>query len=146
MSYLEQFISVLAGMVQSFELKMIGSGLFVAYSFLFSVELWEVMVALAVLIFFDMVTGIWASKISGEEIKSSKVCRTAFKLAVYGLLVSSGHLTDLVVGLPPGWIGAETAMLGFLAATELVSVLENSGRMGFGVPRKLLNQLHKYTD
>lgn len=146
MQFAAQIVSVLSTTTKSFTAKAVGGGFLAIYAFLFSFESWQLMAALIVLVTFDMVTGIFAAKKTGEEIKSSKAARTAVKLAMYGLLISSGHLTDSIIGIPEGWFNIETALLGFLAATELISILENSGRMGFGVPRKILNQLHRYTD
>ena len=138
--------SVLASTVNGFSTKAV-LGVFLAlYSFLFSIEIYQLMLGLVVLTAFDMITGILAAKKTEKEIKSSKASRTAFKMAIYGLLISAGHLTDVIVGIPPEWVNIEKAMLGFLAATELISILENAGRMGFGIPKRILNQLEKYTD
>ena len=139
-------LPVFATTTQGFSTKaVLGLGL-ATFSFLFSVEIYQLLLGLVVLTTFDMITGILAAKKTKKEIKSAKVARTAFKMAIYGLLISAGHLTDTIVGIPPEWINIEKSMLGFLAATELISILENAGRMGFGVPRRILNQLEKYTD
>jgi len=146
MSSTPPVLSVFPSLLEGVKAKAIGSAFLTTYAFLFSVELWKIMLGLLVLITFDMILGIAAAKTTKEEIRSRKIARTAYKLAVYGLLVSAGHLTDVAVGIPPNWINIETAMVGFLAATELISILENAGRMGFGIPKRILNQLHKYTD
>jgi phage-related holin len=138
--------SVLASTTSGFSTKAV-LGVFLAiYAFFFSVEIYQLMLGLAALTAFDMFTGILAAKKTKKEITSAAASRTAYKMAIYGLLISSGHLTDVIVGIPPEWINIEKSMLGFLAATELISILENAGRMGFGVPKKILNQLEKYTD
>ena len=107
------------------------------------------MTALTVLITFDLISGIFAAKKSGELIESRKVLKSAIKLAVYGILVSASHLTDVVVSIPETWtfsMNIEGIMIAFLAATELISIIENFGKAGFAVPKKLLNRLQEYTE
>lgn len=78
----------------------------------------------------------------GEEIKSAKIFRTALKIGIYGTLVSAAHLTETTIGanfIPLNAI--DETMLAFLGLTELISIMENSGRMGFQMPHLLLNKL-----
>lgn len=142
----EQITSIFITATKSLTGKFFTGGFIMLYAFLFSIESYKLMLALIALVAFDMVTGIFASKVKGEVIKSRRAAHSALKLAMYALLISSGHLTDAIIGFPEGWFNIELALLGFLAATELISILENAGRMGFGVPQRLLNQLHKYID
>ncbi len=99
--------------------------------------------ALLILVTFDFITGIFSAHVAGEQIKSKSAVRSAFKIAVYGLLISAGHLTEIIT---PGTTFIEEAVTTFLALTEFISIIENIGKMGFAVPRKLLNQLHKLRD
>lgn len=143
-SYAEQVAGVLLSLIKFLELKIAGGALLVIYAFFFHPAHWMLMLALTALITFDLITGVLAARKAGEAIESRKIIKTAFKLGIYGLLVSSTHLTELAVGFPPEWLGLEQAMIGFLAATELVSIIENAGKMGYAVPKKILNQIHKY--
>lgn len=95
------------------------------------------------LIIFDFVTGLYAAKVSGEEIRSRKVFRSALKVVFYFMIISGGHLTERAIGLD---IFLDETAMGFLAATELISIIENIGKIGFAVPKKILNKLEKFTE
>lgn len=98
--------------------------------------------ALIALIIMDFITAIIACYKTGEQIKSAKVFRTALKLGIYGILVSAGHLTEKTIGVDMIPLNAiDETMLAFLGLTELISIMENSGRMGFQMPSLLLNKL-----
>lgn len=96
------------------------------------------------LVIVDFITGLSAAKLSGEEIRSSKVVRSAIKFVVYLLLIASAHITEYAVPVIAGF-GDET-IVAFLALTELISVIENVGKMGYAVPKKLLNKLQDIRD
>lgn len=117
--------------------------LYIVYSFTFNEGHHVAMVSILILIIFDFITGLTAVKINGEEIKSSKIRRSALKVLFYFLLISSGNLAEKAVGI--NFFLDETIM-GFLAATELISIIENVGRIGFAVPKKMLNKLEKFRD
>lgn len=97
------------------------------------------LIALVLLISFDFVTGVAGAKYSGEEIRSSKMARTALKLVFYFMFIAGGHLTEIIIGAN---FFVDDAILIFLAVTELISIMENFGRLGFPVPQKLLNKLN----
>lgn len=119
--------------------KIVGTGVFLCGNFLFDSLLKEGMIALLVLIVFDSITAVGSAFKNGDEIKSSKVLRTAIKIAVYFLLISAGNLTEHGTNGLISFI--DETILGFLAITELVSILENVGNMGYAIPKKLLNKL-----
>ena len=83
-------------------------------------------------------TGIWASKMVGEEIKSAKIFRTAWKFALYFIVVSSGHFTEVVVGSN---MFLDETIMGFLALTELYSIFENMKKAGYETPTELLKNI-----
>lgn len=123
-------------------LKLIFAIAYVMYAFLFDVTQAHALLAIIVLVLLDFATGISAAKVSGEEIKSSKVFRSAVKVVMYMTLISASHLLEVasVIGF------ADDTVIAFLAATELISLIENVGRMGFAVPKKLLNKLQHFRD
>lgn len=138
--------TILSGVSHAFFSKLIPSlmiPLVPSLSFLFGTDNFLAMQALLVLIVIDFITGIFSARKVGEEIKSKKAVKSAFKIGVYSLLVSSAHLAESIM---PGSTFLVEAMTSFLALTELISILENAGKMGFAVPKKLLNQLHKLRD
>jgi len=101
------------------------------------------MTMLVILITLDLLTAIMREYKLGHEIESRKAVKTAFKLAVYGLLVSSAHLTESIL---PGTTYLNEAIISFLAITELISILENVGDMGYAIPKKALNKLRSLRD
>lgn len=94
--------------------------------------------ALFMLILFDFVTGVWASKQAKIEIKSSKIFRTAWKFVLYFMVVSAGYFAELVIGAD--LFIAKTIMI-FLALTELISIFENIELGGYPMPTLLIKKL-----
>lgn len=90
------------------------------------------------LIVFDLVTALIAQYKLGNIIESRKALKTATKLFVYTMLVSGTFLTEKII---PGTTFLDNGMISFLAMTELISILENTGHMGYAIPKKMLNRL-----
>ncbi len=134
---------VMVGVGEYFSVKFYPSVIIPAFSFLFGVGNEKIMLALLVLVVMDFITGIASAKKAGVPIESRRAVKSAYKVAIYGLLVSAGHLTDGVVPFTAYIVEAITT---FLALTELISIIENVGKMGFAVPAQLLNQLQKWRD
>jgi len=111
------------------------------YSFFFGDIEKIIITSVIVLTIFDMVTGIMASVKSGHDIKSKRFLNTAVKLFVYMLLISAGHLTENAIGID---IQADEVITAVIALTEIISILENASRMGYAIPKKLLNQLKDF--
>lgn len=134
---------VFTGLGEMLSFKLLPSIAIALFGVLFGLDNYTVIRALLFLISIDFITGIASAKATKEVIKSKTAVRSAFKVAVYGLLLSAGHLTETVT---PGSTYIEEAVATFLAITELISIIENIGKMGFAVPKRLLNQLHKFRD
>lgn len=146
MPYIEtKYITTLiTKIVSSLEIKII-IGVFVyLLGFLFDGLLYETMFALLLLIIFDFITGVYANKKRGKIISSRKIFRSALKTTIYFVLISAGHLTEKAMGEVLPLIDETT--IGFLAVTELISIIENVGDMGYAVPKKLLNRLKEFRD
>lgn len=111
-------------------------------SFYFDVVYKNALLSIVVLVIFDFLTAIAANKKSGHAIESAKVFRSAVKTTIYFLLISAGFLAENATHRVIPFI--DETIMGFLALTELISILENVGMMGFAVPQRLLNQLEKY--
>lgn len=116
---------------------------YVPFAFLFDLKQHTALTALLMLIIFDMITGIAAARYAKEEIKSSKVLRTVLKICFYYLFISAGHFAEASIGLN---IFIDETITAVLALTELISIMENVGKMGYAVPQKLLNKLHQLRD
>lgn len=105
-----------------------------------------VIVGIGMLIIIDFITALIREKKLGKKIESKKAVKTALKLGVYGLLVSAGYITESVINLNVINLPIAETISGFIAITELVSILENVGQMGYIIPKKLLNLLEDYTN
>lgn len=117
----------------------------IVLNFLFDGVLKDAMMALFLLCLMDFVTAIHAIRRQpGEMIKSSKIWRTAAKISVYFLLISAGRISEIATSFVIPFL--DETILGFLAVTELISILENVGKMGYAVPEKLLKKLSDYRD
>lgn len=134
---------LLVGVKDYFTLKFLPSFLVPLFGFLFGFNNHTIIYGLFVLICIDFITGVASAKQLGHRIESRSAVKTAYKIAVYGLLMSSGHITETIL---PGMTYIEQAVTSFLALTELISILENVGKMGFAIPQRLLNQLQKWRD
>jgi toxin secretion/phage lysis holin len=122
--------------------KALFSLLLIVGGYLFDEAMFPLLGGLLVLIIFDFITGVAAAKTSGEEITSSKISRSAFKVVFYSILISGAHLAGNSVQVITLF---DDLTLSFLSVTELISIIENVGRMGFCTPKRLLNTLKDYT-
>jgi len=143
---IELFVAIkgiFIGIGEFFYLKVFPSLFVTTFGVLFGFDTQGILQALLILVIMDFVTGIASAYYKHEPINSGVAVRTAVKITVYGLLVAAGHLTEEIT---PGNTFIEEAVTTFLALTELISIIENIGKMGFAIPKKLLNQLHKFRD
>ena len=111
------------------------------YSFFFGDIKETIIISVIVLTIMDMITGIMASVRDGDSIQSRKFLKTAIKIFVYLLMISAGHLAENLFGFD---FKADEVITAVLGVTELISILENASRMGYAIPRKLLNQLKDF--
>ena len=100
----------------------------------------QAVVAVIMLMTIDTCLGVAAVVYEGEAITSRKFSRVLHKGIVYMLSIAAGHFLDITMP----YALAQSTMLGFIAVTEFISILENIGRMGFKTPKKLLNQLKDF--
>jgi len=104
-------------------------------------ELYAVgIIAVAMLMVFDAITGIMASVYEKKEISSQRFARSVKKGIVYFIAISAGHFADQTLAIAAIRF-VESTMITFVGATEFISIIENIARMGFAVPKKLLNQV-----
>lgn len=122
--------------------KTVCGGFVGLVSYLFG-ETRELALMLCVLVVMDFILALIATHKVGGVIQSSKALRSALKLMVYGLIISAGHLTEAAVQVIPF---IDDTVIAFLAVTELISILEHAGTIGFAIPQKLLNKLEAFRD
>lgn len=117
---------------------------FVVYSFLFDISQKEAHLALLVLILLDFITGLYAAKKIGEPIRSAKIRHSAVKVLAYFAVIAGAHLVEK--GLVSYISFLDETVLAFFLVTELISLIENVGKMGYETPQKILNQLKVFKD
>lgn len=137
--FLSYFNSIVNSCMNYAAVKWFSGSLFLLYSFAFGSQTKTVLLAVSALVVFDFITGITAAKMTHEQIMSSKIFRSAFKFFIYFIMVSSAHLFEIAV--PLLGTSATDIIIAFLALTEIISIMENVGKMGYDVPLKFLNSL-----
>lgn len=100
----------------------------------------HLVLSVLMLIIIDTILGVWATYHEGHPITSRRFARVVQKSTVYFLAISAGHFTDMTIG----WNVTQSTLIAFIAITELISILENMGRLGYQTPNKLLNQLKDF--
>lgn len=133
-----------AKICQDIVIKCLGAWLLVVSNFFVDDVLTKAITALFFLIIFDSITGVLAAKKTGDAIRSAKLVRTPIKIAIYFMLVTAARIAEY--SLPTQIAYLDEVVLAFLALTELVSVMENIGKMGYAVPKQLLAKLIKLRD
>ncbi len=124
-----------------FPAKLLVSGFATTFAYLFGSENLGIMTGLLALLLIDFCTGIMAAYVTGNPITSRRAFKSAFKTTAYGLLAASAHITETII---PGSTMLDELVIAFLAVTELISILENTGKMGYAIPKKMLYRLEEF--
>lgn len=134
-------VNLLASICDMWLVKVLAAASLVVLHFFFDGAQNVAMFGVFMLIIMDFITGVAAAAAEGHPIISRKILRTAIKITAYFLAISAGHFTETAVPLP----FIDDTIIAFLAATELVSILENLGRSGYAMPRHLLDKLKEFS-
>jgi len=95
--------------------------------------------AIFILIISDCISAMLAAYKTGEQIRSAKFFRTPVKFMIYFGLIYLTHIAGF--GLPIISTLLDDTMIGFLTATELISVMENVHKLGYEVPNQIVRKL-----
>lgn len=117
--------------------KILFSAFIVAFTYFFDPIHTKVLFSLFVLMMADFITGIGATMVRKEKIQSHKISRTAIKVMIYFGTIALCRISEESVHL--FWI--DDTAIGFLTLTELISNLENVGKMGYETPINLIKKL-----
>ncbi len=60
------------------------------------------------------------------------------------MLITTARLSEYSLPDVIGYL--DETIIAFLCLTELISVLENTGKMGYAIPAQLLNKLKSWRD
>lgn len=117
----------------------VSAGIFAVFGFLFG-QVDGLLYALIAFMVLDYVTGIISAYIAkklSSAVGYSGIAKKVFIL----ILVAVGHILDVhVLG---GGAVCRSAVIGFYLANEGISILENSGKIGLPLPKKLLDVLEQ---
>lgn len=103
------------------------------------------MITVGVLIFMDLITGIWAARKRGEAITSAAMRRTISKMLIYQICLISGFLVEKY--LLEGLIPASKLIASVMGVVELKSVLENANTItGMNLFKELIGRLGSKND
>ena len=122
--------------------KNILAGVCTVLSFLFG-DMEGLMVALIALIILDYISGVIAAaaeKRLSSEIGARGIAKKIFML----LIVALANIVDINV-IGDGHV-LKTVTVVFYICNECISLIENAGRIGVPVPKKLLDVLEQLRD
>ena len=122
--------------------KNILAGVCTVLSFLFG-DMEGLMVALIALIILDYISGVIAAAVEkrlSSEVGAKGIAKKIFML----LIVALANIVDINV-IGDGHV-LKTVTVVFYICNECISLIENAGRIGVPVPKKLLNVLEQLRD
>ena len=122
--------------------KNILAGICTLLSFLFG-DMEGLMVALIALIILDYISGVIAAAVEkrlSSEVGAKGIAKKIFML----LIVALANIVDINV-IGDGHI-LKTVTVVFYICNECISLIENAGRIGVPVPKKLLDVLEQLRD
>ena len=123
-------------------LKNILAGVCTVLSFLFG-DMAGLMVALVALIILDYISGVIAAAVEkrlSSEMGAKGIAKKIFML----LIVALANIVDINV-IGDGHV-LKTVTVVFYICNECISLIENAGRIGVPVPKKLLDVLEQLRD
>ena len=122
--------------------KNILAGVCTVLSFLFG-DMEGLMVALVALIILDYISGVIAAAVEkrlSSEVGAEGIAKKIFML----LIVALANIVDINV-IGDGHV-LKTVTVVFYICNECISLIENAGRIGVPVPKKLLDVLEQLRD
>ena len=122
--------------------KNIMAGICTVLSFLFG-DIEGMMVALIALIVLDYISGVIAAAVEkrlSSEVGAKGIAKKIFML----LIVALANIVDINV-IGDGHV-LKTVTVVFYICNECISLIENAGRIGVPVPKKLLDVLEQLRD
>jgi hypothetical protein len=104
-----------------------------------------VILVTGLLIFFDLITGIWAAKKKGQQITSAGLRRTVTKCFVYNAAIMLGFLAETY--MLDGFLPISKICSGLIAVVEIASLLENLNTInGSPIFKSLIDKLGSIND
>lgn len=96
------------------------------------------------LVVIDQITGVWLA-LKKESFSSGAFRNGLIKLLFYMLIIAAFHSLPKISPLLFTWMHLDTGAMSYLAATEVISITENSyGIMGLPFPYFLTDKLRRF--
>lgn len=119
-------------------IRWLGAGIATAATFLFGgADRW--LISLIAIVAIDYISGVVAAFIN-HEVNSKKGSAGIFKKVLFFCVVAVSNIIDEATGA--GGV-LRSLTIGFLLANESISILENCGRCGIPLPKRLLETLEQ---
>lgn len=104
-----------------------------------------IMIVTGILIFVDLILGIWAAIKRSEQIKSSAMRRTISKMVVYQIAVITGFLCETY--LLNGVIPVSKLVAAAIGMVEIKSIFENCNSiLGYDLFKQVIQKLGSDND
>lgn len=109
---------------------------------------WQFVISLSTLVAIDTILGIWNAH-KRNEISSRDFSQLLTKAIIYMLLLAASHQAssykiDGVSNTILSWV--DGALYAGIVVRELISILENCGKLGFIVPAWILAKLKDFDE
>jgi phage-related holin len=144
MGYAKNIIEIVESLKENIVVKLMGGFSISAVTFLLDIRLKDQYTALLLLILFDAVSAIFVAYKTGQAIESRRFIKTAFKIVAYFGMISAGRLAEY--STPQTFCLIDETILWVCTLNELISIIENIGKLGYVIPKKLLNTMKEYRD
>lgn len=104
-----------------------------------------VLITVGILIFSDLVLGIWASKKRGEKFSSAALRRTVTKILIYQTAIITGYICE--VYLLQNLLPISKIAAGLVGLVEMTSIFENLNAInGQPIFKSLIEKLGSVND
>ena len=115
----------------------------VPYIVLFFAPITAAIIGLAVLIFFDVITGCRAAQLRGEEIRSNRLARTVSKIIFYSIAIILSRVMEVSF---MDWMPVAKLTAGYIAIVEFKSNMENIASItGVDVWKHLITKIEGWS-
>ena len=115
----------------------------VPYLVFFFAPITAAIVGLAVLIFFDVITGCRAAQLRGEEIRSNRLARTVSKIIFYSIAIILSRVMEVSF---MDWMPVAKLTAGYIAIVEFKSNMENIASItGVDIWKHLISKIEGWS-
>jgi phage-related holin len=115
----------------------------VPYIVFFFAPITAAIIGLAVLIFFDVITGCRAAQLRGEEIRSNRMARTVSKIIFYSIAIILSRVMEVSF---MDWMPVAKLTAGYIAVVEFKSNMENIASItGVDIWKHLMSKIEGWS-